>query len=153
MRAFGPIVVATYALQDADRHDDVKGPGHGFVSLFTAEGSFLERLVSRGELDSPWGVALAASHDDPLGVDLLIGNFGDGRINVYDLSVRGFEVRARFEGALADAAGHPLVIDGLWAIAFGPGMGGFSSTDLFFTAGPDDEQHGLFGKLTFSRGP
>jgi uncharacterized protein (TIGR03118 family) len=152
--SFGPIVLVTYAEQDEDKEDDVKGAGHGFVDLFDVEGRFLERLISRGVLDSPWGVALAPSADDLLGFDLLVGNFGDGRINVYDLSFRGFGLRARLEGPLLDAGtGDPLAIDGLWAIAFGPDAGGFAAKDLFFTAGPEDEEHGLFGKLSFVTQP
>jgi uncharacterized protein (TIGR03118 family) len=153
VRALGSLVVVTYAQQDDDRTDDVKGPGHGFVDLLDFDGRVIDRLVERGELDSPWGVAVAPSRDDALGFDLLIGNFGDGRINVYDVTLRGFQSPlVKLEGALTDAAGQPVVIDGLWAIAFGPGAGGFGAADLYFTAGPDDEQHGLFGKLAFSAG-
>jgi hypothetical protein len=87
---------------------------------------------------------------DAAAIDIAVGNFGDGHINVYNLSLRGLHIDARLEGALGNGAGNPLVIDGLWALAFGPGTGGFSADQLYFTAGPNDEADGLFGSLAFS---
>ncbi len=150
----GQILVA-YALQDADAKDDVKGAGNGLVSVFDTDGRFRGRLLSRGALNSPWGMAFMANKTDITATRmqprerLLVGNFGDGRIDVYDVSLTGTSMEATFLGPIVDATGTAIVIDGLWSITFGPGAGGFSAEDLFFTAGPSDEQHGLFGKLTF----
>jgi uncharacterized protein (TIGR03118 family) len=125
----------------------VKGPGNGFVDVFNPEGDRRLRLVTRGVLDSPWGMAFTPPADD-FSMRLLIGNFGDGRINVFRIALDDdFRLSATLEGPLGDAPGHPLSIDGLWAIGFGPGSGGFATNELYFTAGPDDERHGLFGKL------
>jgi uncharacterized protein (TIGR03118 family) len=151
--ARGPFVFVTYAQQDAAREDDVKGPGHGFLVVYSADGTQHRRLISRGALNSPWGMAFEPPSDD-FSVRLWVGNFGDGRVNAYRVLVGDdFRLAARLEGALGDRPDHPLAIDGLWAIAFGPGQGGFSATDLYFTAGPDDESHGLFGTLVFPRAP
>jgi uncharacterized protein (TIGR03118 family) len=143
----GHLLIVTYAEQDADAHDDAKGPGHGFVDLYDTDGRFLQRLLSRGALNSPWGVAIAPPRYGHIGRRLLVGNFGDGRINVYELDTFGHHVRAEHEGVLGDMSGAPLVIEGLWAIGFAPDAGGFSSRQLYFTAGPNDEQDGVFGRL------
>jgi len=145
----GPFLLVSYAMQDADAHDDVKGPGNGFVDVFTTEGFFVQRLISQGALNSPWAMVFAPDRGDRASIDLLVGNFGDGRINVYSLSLRHGQLNADREGALGDTAGHPLVIDGLWALAFGSGGAGFDASKLYFTAGPNDEADGLFGSLTF----
>jgi uncharacterized protein (TIGR03118 family) len=145
----GPVVLVTYALQDADAADDVKGPGNGFVDVFAAEGFFLQRLISGGQLNSPWGMVFAPDNDKAA-VDLAIGNFGDGIINIYNLSIKGLHVDARWEGALGDTSGNPLVIDGLWALAFGSGKSGFETDEIYFTAGPNEEENGLFGSLAFT---
>src|SRR4051812_30187390 len=130
----GPLLLVTYAKQDENAEDDVKGPGNGFVDVFSAEGFFLQRLISGGQLNSPWGMVFAPDNDRA-SIDLAVGNFGDGMINVYNLSVSGMRVDARWEGALGDASGKPLVIDGLWALVFGPGAGGFEADEIYFTAG------------------
>jgi uncharacterized protein (TIGR03118 family) len=145
----GPIVLVTYALQDDMAEDDVKGPGNGFVDVYSAEGFFLQRLISGGQLNSPWGMVFAPDNDQA-SIDLAIGNFGDGMINVYNLSLSGMKVDARWEGAFGDTNGNPLVIDGLWALAFGSGASGFEKDEIYFTAGPNDEANGLFGSLAFS---
>src|SRR5262249_55768668 len=103
----------SYAKQDADQHDDVAGRGHGFIDIFETNGHFDGRLVSRGGLNSPWGMVLAPSTFGQFGGDLLVGNFGDGRIHAYD-PTSGMEL-----GTLSTSRGHPLVIDGLWGLAFG----------------------------------
>jgi uncharacterized protein (TIGR03118 family) len=147
--ARGPFLFVTYALV-GEEGDDVPGPGNGFVDVFDADGDQRLRLISRGALNAPWGLAFGRAEDD-FSLRLYVGNFGDGRINVYRLFLGDdFRLAARGEGPLADAPNHPLSIDGLWAISFGPGAGGFSASDLYFTAGPDDESHGLFGKLVFT---
>jgi uncharacterized protein (TIGR03118 family) len=147
LKAAGHLLFVTYAKQDEAGEDDVKGPGFGFVDVYDIETGSVLRLISRGALNAPWGMAMGTPEAD-LTVRLLVGNFGDGMINVYRLSLdQNFRLRADLEGVVGDAPDHPVVIDGLWAIEYGPGAGGANTTDLFFTAGPDDESHGLFGKL------
>lgn len=139
----GNSVYVAYAKQDADKADEVAGAGNGYVNEFGVDGSFTRRLVSRGDLDAPWGLALAPASYGALANTLLVGNFGDGHIHAYRLA-DGSEA-----GSLVNAAGDPIVIDGLWALAFGPNTTGADLTNtLFFTAGPSDETHGLFGKIT-----
>jgi uncharacterized protein (TIGR03118 family) len=150
----------TYAKQDAAKHDDVKGPGNGFVDLFDFDGKLITRLISRGPLDSPWGLAFAPDDFGNISNTLLVGNFGNGLINVFQIDTNTNHtnkeecpnptVQAEFQGAIGDAdtEGDPLRIEGLWAIVFGPGQGGFSSQTLFFTAGPIKETLGAFGMLT-----
>ena len=145
----GPFLLVSYAMQDDMQHDDVKGPGNGFVDVFTTEGFFVQRLISQGALNSPWAMVFAPDRDDRGSIDLLVGNFGDGRINVYALTLRHGQLVADREGALGDTAGNPLVIDGLWGLAFGSGGAGFDASKLYFTAGPNDEGDGLFGSLSF----
>jgi uncharacterized protein (TIGR03118 family) len=141
IQAVGGDIVVTYAKQDADAHDDVAGPGNGFVDIYDTAGTLLRRFASRGPLNSPWGIALAPQGFGAASGALLIGDFGDGRINAYN------PVTGHFLGALRGEKGHPLVIDGLWALQFGNGVIGTPQT-LLFTAGPDGEAHGLFGELT-----
>ena len=133
----------TYAVQDGAKHDDVKGLGNGLVDVFNLDGTFDERLISHGALDSPWGLEIAPSSFGSLAGDLLVGNFGNGMINAFDPTT------GAFVGTIDGADGNPLVIDGLWGLTVGNGspMGG-SSDALFFTAGPNDESDGLFGSLT-----
>jgi uncharacterized protein (TIGR03118 family) len=136
----GDIVVA-YAKQDAAAKDEVAGPGKGFVDVYDTAGVLLRRFAAHGPLNAPWGIALAPQGFGAASGALLIGNFGDGRINAYD------PVSGRFLGALRGGGGRPLAIDGLWALAFGNGVIGTHRT-LLFTAGPADESHGLFGSIT-----
>ncbi|HYM83202.1 MAG TPA: TIGR03118 family protein, partial [Candidatus Dormibacteraeota bacterium] len=133
----------SYAMQDAVGHDDVAGQGHGFVDVYDLDGRLVRRLVSRGRLDSPWGMALAPAGFGSFSGDLLVGNFGDGRIDAYD------PMTGEFAGVLMWRPGKPIVIDGLWGLLFGNGVAG-SPTTLLFSAGPDREQHGLFGTITLA---
>jgi len=136
-----------YAQQDADKHDDVPGRGNGFVDVFDTDGHFLQRVASRGQLNSPWGIALAPANFGRFSNDLLVGNFGDGQINAYRLKKQRFH----FHGKLQGTKGKPLTIDGLWALLFGLGGANNGPTNqLFFTAGPGGEKHGLFGSLSVS---
>ena len=140
-------VYVTYAKQNADRHDDVGGPGHGFVDVFNLDGTpglpgGQVRLVSRGPLDSPWGLALAPASFGPLGGDLLVGNFKSGFIDVFNPTT------GEFLGNLKDPDGEPIHIDGLWALKVGNGTKGGDANSVYFTAGLFDETHGLFGSLT-----
>jgi uncharacterized protein (TIGR03118 family) len=139
-------------VQDAAKHDDVAGAGHGIVDVFDTNGNFLQRLVSNGAgsaLDSPWGLAMAPSNFGKFSGDLLVGNFGNGMINAFD------PTSGAFLGSLTDASGNPIVIQGLWGLMFGGGTATSGATnELFFAAGipaPGDtvlENHGLFGTLT-----
>lgn len=138
-------IFVTYAKQDRDSEDDVPGPGLGFVSAFDTDGVLLARIATRGLLNAPWGLTLAPEGFGRFGGDLLVGNFGDGRIIAFNLSDDLRE--ATVEGALRGVRGRPLAIEGLWALGFGNNLGAGSSDTLFFTAGPGDEQHGLFGKV------
>jgi uncharacterized protein (TIGR03118 family) len=136
-------IYVTYALQDASKHDDSPGAGHGFVSAFDLQGDLLGRIGSMGTLNSPWGLAIAPSSFGSFAGDLLVGNFGDGTINVFnpDPATPGFL------GQLTGIDGKPIVIDGLWGLIPGnDGLGG-SSQDIYFSAGPDTESNGLFGAI------
>ncbi len=142
----------TYAKQDASKHDDVAGPGNGFVDVFNLDGTpglagGKVRLISRGALNSPWGLAIAptgfAGFSAPNGdAVLLVGNFGNGRINAFD-AVTGASL-----GALKDPDGEPIQINGLWALKVGNGGAGGAADTVYFTAGLFGETHGLFGSLT-----
>jgi uncharacterized protein (TIGR03118 family) len=136
----GKLYVA-YAKQDAQKHDDVAGPGNGFVDIFDMDGNLTGRLISNGPLNSPWGMTIAPSTFGPFGGALLVGNFGDGKINAFDPSV-GTPL-----GTLEDNKGNAIAIDGLWAIIFGNGKTGGDQNTLYFTSGPNHGQDGLFGSL------
>jgi uncharacterized protein (TIGR03118 family) len=136
-------VYVAYAMQDAKGEDEVTGPGLGYVSVFTQSGDFIARVASNGPLNAPWGMAIAPQNFGRFSGMLLIGNFGDGRINAFDLTTH------EHKGHLKLPNHHPLVVDGLWGIGFGNGAAAGPTTTLFFAAGPDDEEHGLFGSITF----
>ena len=153
IRNLGGTIYVTYALQDADRKDDVAGVGHGFVNAFDTDGHLLRRVASRGRLNSPWGLALAPADFGQFGGNLLVGNFGDGHINAFDLERFEGSGELQERGQLHAADGSPIAIDGLWALAFGNGAGAGPTNALFFTAGPFDEEHGLFGKLVVTSPP
>ena len=131
----------TYALQDASKHDDVAGAGNGFVSVFDLNGNFIARVASGGQLNSPWGLDIAPAGFGSFANDLLVGNFGDGTINAYD------PTSYLFLGQLSNAAGIPFVIDGLWALINGNGGSGGNPNRVYFTAGINNENDGLFGSL------
>ncbi len=124
-------------------YDDVAGPAHGFVDVFDTSGNLIQRLISHGRLNSPWGLALAPVDFGLFSNALLVGNFGDGRINAYDLNT------GEFLGQLRDQVNHPITIDDLWALRFGNDASAGLHNELFFTAGINDEADGLFGKLAF----
>ena len=139
----GGLLYVSYAKR-GDNGDDVAGPANGFVDVYDTSGNFVRRAATRGRLNSPWGMAFAPASFGQFGGDLLVGNFGDGRINAID------PVTGDFLGQLRDADNRPITIDGLWALEFGAGdqTASGSANALFFTAGLDDEQHGLFGMIT-----
>jgi uncharacterized protein (TIGR03118 family) len=132
----------TYAKQDAQKHDDVAGAGHGFVDVFDTDGHFIRRFESRGRLNSPWGIARASFAFGPFSGKILIGNFGDGRINVFNND-------GKLVDQLEDVHGKPLVIEGLWTLTLGGGRNSSPDT-LYFSAGPNDETNGLFGTITLA---
>jgi uncharacterized protein (TIGR03118 family) len=131
----------TYAMQDATRHDDVAGAGNGYVDVFNLDGTFLQRLVSQGaQVNSPWGLDIAPSSFPDFAGQLLVGNFGDGTISAFNL------LTGNFLGQLTGADGNPLRIDGLWALMNGNGTNS-DSNGIYFTAGLNGEQDGLFGVI------
>ena len=130
----------TYAKQNTARNADVAGPGNGFVDVFNTNGFLLRRFASRGPLNSPWGVARASFAFGRFSGDILVGNFGNGRINVFDS-------RGRFIDELDGPNGKAVVIDGLWTLTLGGGAKSSSDT-LYFTAGPNGQNDGLFGTIT-----
>jgi uncharacterized protein (TIGR03118 family) len=144
VQVIGNLVFVAYAKQDAEAEDEDPGPGRGFVDAYSFSGRFLGRIASRGPLNAPWGLAVAPHDFGRFSGDLLVGNFGDGRIHAYR-PIFGFFF---FDGTLRDTAHDPIFIDGLWALRFGNGSAAGPTSTLFFTAGPDAESHGLFGSIT-----
>jgi uncharacterized protein (TIGR03118 family) len=145
IQTIGNRVFVTYAKHGEDI-DEVDKQGLGIVDAYDLNGNLLTRVAQHGQLNAPWGLAWAPASFGRFGNDLLVGNFGDGQINAYaELPNGHFEHR----GTLHAAGDGKLVIDGLWALEFGgnsPNNG--DSQTLFFTAGPNDEQDGLFGTIT-----
>jgi uncharacterized protein (TIGR03118 family) len=137
----GDKLFVTFAKQGPGKEDDAARPGNGFVDVFASNGDLLQRLISRGKLDSPWAVTLAPPTFGAFGGDILVGNFGNGRINAYD------PTSGKFQGRLSRPDGGPIAIDGLWGLRFAPTTPGAGPNALFFTAGPNDEADGLFGTL------
>jgi uncharacterized protein (TIGR03118 family) len=137
----GDKVYVAYAQQDAARQDEVAGTGRGRVDVFTLQGALVTRLAAHRTLNAPWGMTIAPAGFGTFSGDLLVGNFGDGLIHAYDPST------LFFRGILRGAHGKPIKIDGLWALL--PGNGTEAGTDqVLFTAGPQDESHGLLGTLS-----
>jgi uncharacterized protein (TIGR03118 family) len=136
----------TYAKQDADAEDDVPGPGNGYVNEFDLDGVLIRRFASQGTLNAPWGIALAPAGFGAFGGQLLIGNFGDGRISAFDPET------GEFRGQLEDGKGRAIEIEGLWAILFGNGANAGDTDKLYFTAGIEEESHGLFGQIRARHG-
>ena len=137
----GDIFVA-FAKQDDERKDEVAGRGLGYVDVFDGSGTLLQRFENVPWLNAPWGLALAPAGFGKSSGNLLVGMFGSGQIATFDLAT------GDFEGLLRNRHGKPIQIDGLWALRFGNGANAGPTTTLFFTAGIDDEQHGLFGTIT-----
>jgi uncharacterized protein (TIGR03118 family) len=138
----GGNIVVTYALKNPATGKDLAGAGHGFVDVYDANGVLLRRVASEAVLNSPWGVTLAPAAFGPFGGALLVGNFGDGTIHAYDFFT------GALLGGVTDANGAPIVNDGLWALNFRTGGAGVNTNALYFTAGIQDEEHGLFASLT-----
>ena len=137
----GGKLYVTYAMQKApDNMDDQKGAGNGYVNIFNADGTLWKRFASQGTLNSPWGIAQSSASFGQSATDILVGNFGDGRINVYDAN-------GTYKSQLSNG-GSTISIDGLWALQFPQnGIPAGDQNQLFFTAGPGEENHGLFGYI------
>ena len=148
IQALGGSIFVTYAKQDAAAKDDVAVPGQAYVDEYSPDGQLVARVINSGKknapLNAPWGLALAPADFGPFGGDLLVGNFGNGRISAYTKGANGWV----FKGQLRHATGAPIELDGLWAIAFGNGSAAGPTTSLYFLSGPSDESHGLFGSIT-----
>jgi uncharacterized protein (TIGR03118 family) len=130
----------TYALQDQSKQDELFGRGDGYVDEYSTTGVLLQRFASNGTLDAPWGLAVAPSNFGDFAGDILVGNFGNGRISAFSPS-------GTFEGKLLNTSGTPLIIKGLWSLTPGTANAGGADT-LFFDAGPNDQADGIFGTLT-----
>jgi uncharacterized protein (TIGR03118 family) len=144
IQTVGQQLYVTYAKVDPVEGEEEKGPGLGYVDIYNTDGSFVKRFVSNGQLNAPWGIAWAPAGffgtDERAQPAILIGNFGDGHINAYSQD-------GNFLGQLR-AHGNPIVIEGLWAISFPPATAtSINPNRLYFAAGPDDEEEGLFGYI------
>jgi uncharacterized protein (TIGR03118 family) len=139
----GGTLYVTYALQDAAKHDDVAGAGNGYVDAFNLDGTFKDRIVSLGgAINSPWGLDIAPSSFKGIAGDLLVGNFGDGTISIFDPTT------GAFQGKLTDPNGATIVEGDLWGLITGNGAAGGDASKVYFTAGVADEAHGLFGSIS-----
>jgi uncharacterized protein (TIGR03118 family) len=146
VETIGDKVFVTYALQNPEKHDDVAAVGNGFVDTYDLKGGSQTRLISNGALNSPWGMALAPADFGAASGMLLVGNFGDGLVHAYN------PTNGQAAGTVT-SNGAPLLIDGLWALVFGGGLPGEATNQLFFTAGPAMETHGVFGRIDVPRPP
>jgi len=139
--AIGDKLFVSYARQDGNGDGDPGALG-GLINVFDLNGNFQQRLVSHGRLHAPWGMALAPATFGDFGGDLLVGNFGNGKINAYDAAT------GAFQGTLSQSPGRPIVIDGLRGLAFGNGVSAGAANSLYYAAGPDGGSEGLFGEIT-----
>lgn len=154
IQTIGGLLYVTYAKVAADGRAE-RGVGKGYVSVFRPDGSFMRRFASRDKLNAPWGLTLAPAsffaepmddednrghgHGNTPTAAILVGNFGDGFINVYN-------EQGKFLGQLTKDH-HKLQIEGLWAISFAPSTSTVDPGRLYFAAGPDDERDGVFGYI------
>lgn len=141
IQAIGDRIYVAYAKRQASGDDEAAGAGAGVLDVFDTGGNFIKQLVNGGALNAPWGIALAPANFGSYSNKLLVANFGDGRINAYDPGT------GAMSGTLSKTDGTPVVVDGLWGIAFGPGVNSQPTNTLFFTAGPGGEAHGLYGRI------
>jgi uncharacterized protein (TIGR03118 family) len=145
IQAIGDRLYVTFAMQDDEREDDVKGPGQGFIDVFDLYGKFVRKLITGAPLNSPWGLALAPGDFGRFSNALIVGNFGDGQINAFDPDT------GAFQGPLTKRQGQGIAINGLWGLSFGNDGSAGKHNELFFTAGINDEANGLFGKITVGK--
>jgi uncharacterized protein (TIGR03118 family) len=135
------LLYVTYAQQDDNRLDAVSGSSLGFIDVYDTSGTLVRHFASQGPLNAPWGLAVAPADFGPFSGALLVGNNGDGLINAYNPQ------SGAFLGQLSDDNGSPITIPNLWALSFGNGHAGGDSATLFFAAGVNYSQHGLFGAI------
>ena len=147
VQSLGGMVFVTFAKQDAAKHDDDAGPGHGLIDVFDPATGIFHRFATGKdaggklrEINSPWGLALSPTNFGGHADQLLVGNFGSG-------TIMSFEADGKFQGLLEGCHERPIVIDGLWGLAFGIGGNNGRPGTLYFTAGPNGESNGLFGAL------
>jgi uncharacterized protein (TIGR03118 family) len=141
IKTIGDKLFVTYAKRADDGFGEESCPGCGAVDAYDFEGHLLRRFATRGALNDPWGIALAPADFGSLSGLLLIGNFGDGRITAF------YPASGEQMGQLSDGMHHALSIDGLWALTFGNDNGAGAHNQLFYAAGPQSEQHGVFGRI------
>jgi uncharacterized protein (TIGR03118 family) len=142
VQSIGSWIYVTFAKKEAGSIDEVHGPGKGYVDAFSTDGVLQKRLRWGAWFNAPWGVALAPWNFGGFSNMILVGNFGSGKIAAFD------PVSGEFRGLVRTAHGRPMIIEGLWALSFGNGAGAGPTNSLYFTAGIDDEAHGLFGTIT-----
>jgi uncharacterized protein (TIGR03118 family) len=140
----------TFAKQDAAMHDETTGAGLGYVDIFDFSGNLVSQFASAGPLNAPWGIAIAPAGFGSLQGDVLIGNFGDGMINIFTPNGTAL---ANVEGPLMSSAGQPFVFPGLWSLVFGNGDSDKPVTTLFYTAGFANQTDGVFGGITLTSTP
>jgi uncharacterized protein (TIGR03118 family) len=139
IQAVGTNLFVTFAKQDASKQNEVNGPGLGYVDEFEENGKLIMRLEHGNYMNAPWGIALAGSNFGTLSGDLLVGNFGSGEVIAFDAAT------GKVIGSLKGSDNKPIVIPGLWALAFGQGGNNGPTDWLYFTAGVDKQNGGLFG--------
>jgi uncharacterized protein (TIGR03118 family) len=141
-------IYVTYAQQQApDNHDNANGAGLGYVDIYDTNGKLIKQLIAQGALNAPWGIALAPTDFGTLSQKLLVGNFGDGKINAFDPAT------GDAFGSVNDSSGAPIAIPGLWGIAFGNDADNQPHNTLFFAAGPNDEANGSYGRIDVGATP
>jgi uncharacterized protein (TIGR03118 family) len=141
IQTIGDRIYVAYAKQAASGPDEVAGAGLGIIDVFDTGGAFIKQLAMGGALNAPWGMAMAPANFGTFSGDLLVANFGDGKINAFNAST------GKMDGTLSRTDGTPIVIGGLWGLAFGNGVNSQPTNTLFFTAGPSGETHGLYGRI------
>jgi uncharacterized protein (TIGR03118 family) len=130
-----------YAKHSKGSTDETSGAATGVVDVFGTDGNLIRRFTAGGHLNAPWGVAVAPSNFGTFSNNVLIGNFGDGRVSAFDAAT------GAFQGQLSNASNTPIAVEGLWGIAFGNGKAGNLTNGLYFGAGTNDEANGLYGRL------